>query len=58
MAFGLLSSGAVRAADPEIDYLLQSPVGKDWVTNGGNLTNHRYSTLKGLLPLAILGVRK
>src|SRR5580692_6150698 len=46
MAFGLLSSGAVRAADPEIDHLLQSPVGKDWVTNGGNLTNHRYSTLK------------
>jgi len=33
MAFGLLSSGAVRAADPEIDHLLQSPVGKDWVTN-------------------------
>jgi hypothetical protein len=24
------------AADPEIDRLLQSPVGKDWVTNGGN----------------------
>jgi quinohemoprotein ethanol dehydrogenase len=36
----------VGAADPEIDHLLQSPVGKDWVTNGGNLTNHRYSTLK------------
>src|SRR6266446_6427289 len=35
----------VWAADPEIDRLLQSPVGKDWVTNGGNLTNHRYSTL-------------
>jgi|RhiMetdeSRZDD1v2_1073273.scaffolds.fasta_scaffold53106_1 quinohemoprotein ethanol dehydrogenase len=34
------------AADPEIDRLLQSPVGKDWVTNGGNLTNQRYSTLK------------
>jgi len=46
MTLGLLSSGAVRAADPEIDHLLQSPVGKDWVTNGGNLTNHRYSTLK------------
>src|SRR5271167_3886177 len=44
---GLLLSSAVsvRAADPEIDHLLQSPVGKDWVTNGGNLTNHRYSTL-------------
>ncbi len=36
----------VRAADPEIDRLLQSPVGKDWVTNGGNLTNQHYSTLK------------
>ncbi len=36
----------VRAADPEIDRLLQSPVGKDWVTNGGNLKNQRYSTLK------------
>ena len=46
MAFGLLSTGAIRAADPEIDHLLQSPVGKDWVTNGGNLTNHRYSTLR------------
>jgi alcohol dehydrogenase (cytochrome c) len=34
------------AADPEIDALLKSPVGKDWVTNGGNLTNQRYSTLK------------
>ena len=26
--------------------MLRSPVGKDWVTNGGNLTNNRYSTLK------------
>jgi alcohol dehydrogenase (cytochrome c) len=45
---GLMLTGAaqVRAADPEIDRLLQSPVGKDWVTNGGNLTNQRYSTLK------------
>jgi quinohemoprotein ethanol dehydrogenase len=34
------------AADPEIDRLLRSPVGKDWITNGGNLTNQRYSTLK------------
>ena len=34
------------AADPDIDRLLQSPVSKDWVTNGGNLTNQRYSTLK------------
>src|SRR5262245_8890475 len=36
----------VWAADPDIDRLLRSPVGKDWVTNGGNLTNQRYSTLK------------
>jgi hypothetical protein len=32
MALGLLFSGVaqVRAADPEIDRLVQSPVGKDW----------------------------
>src|SRR5438034_11292157 len=35
----------VWTADQEIDRLLRSPVGKDWVTNGGNLTNQRYSTL-------------
>ena len=48
LACGVLFSGVaqVKAADPEIDRLLQSPVGKDWVTNGGNLTNQRYSTLK------------
>ena len=48
MSLGLLILGAlpVRAADPEIDKMVQSPVGKDWVTNGGNLTNQRYSTLK------------
>jgi len=48
LAGGLVFSGAaqVRAADPEIDDLLQSPVGKDWVTSGGNMTNQRYSTLK------------
>src|ERR1700741_4673384 len=48
MALGLLVAGAmpVKAADPEIDGLLKAPVGKDWVTNGGNLTNQRYSTLK------------
>jgi quinohemoprotein ethanol dehydrogenase len=48
ISFCLLFPGAlpVRAADPEIDRLLQSPVGRDWVTNGGNLTNQRYSTLK------------
>ena len=47
-ALGLLFLAAmpVRAADPEIDRLLQSPVGRDWVTNGGNLTNQRYSALK------------
>jgi len=44
---GLMAgAGAVWAADPEIDRLVQSPVGKDWVTNGGNMTNQRYSTLK------------
>src|SRR6201987_3333727 len=43
MLFGLASTAT---ADPEIDRLLRSPVGKDWVTNGGNLTNQRYSTLK------------
>jgi quinohemoprotein ethanol dehydrogenase len=42
----LLAAMPVRAADTEIDRLLQSPVGKDWVTNGGNLTNQRYSMLK------------
>jgi len=42
----LAGAGTAWAADPEIDKLLQSPVGKDWVTNGGNLTNQRYSTLK------------
>src|SRR4249920_399997 len=46
--FGLqvLAHTPVAAADAEIDKLLRSPVGKDWVTNGGNLTNNRYSTLK------------
>jgi quinohemoprotein ethanol dehydrogenase len=48
MVLGLLFVGAVpvRAADPAINRLLERPVGKDWVTNGGNLTNQRYSTLK------------
>jgi quinohemoprotein ethanol dehydrogenase len=48
LIFGLFVSELtpLRAADPEIDRLLQSPVAKDWVTNGGNLTNQRYSTLK------------
>jgi glucose dehydrogenase len=34
------------AADPEIDLLVKNPAGEDWVTNGGGLTNQRYSTLK------------
>src|SRR5262252_5671685 len=41
----LLGLASIAAADPEIDRLLRSPIGKDWVTNGGNLTNQRYSTL-------------
>ncbi len=47
-AVGLLflKPSATSAADPEIDALLRSPTGKDWITNGGNLTNQRYSTLK------------
>src|SRR5260221_14297985 len=47
-AFGVLLAGVGpgSAADPQIDTLLQSPVGKNWVTNGGNLTNQRFSTLK------------
>ena len=41
-ALGLLLAAAPsQAADPEIDRLLQSPVAKDWVTNGGNMTNQR-----------------
>jgi quinohemoprotein ethanol dehydrogenase len=44
--FCLLIIAPAGAADPEMDKLLQGPVGKDWVTNGGNLTNNRYSTLK------------
>ena len=48
MAFAVFVSetAPVRAADLEIDRLLQSPVTKDWVTNGGNLTNQRYSVLR------------
>jgi alcohol dehydrogenase (cytochrome c) len=36
----------VWAADPETDKLLRQPSGKDWITNGGDLNNQRYSTLK------------
>src|SRR5437016_4199073 len=46
IVFGLLIIAPAWAADAEIDGLLRGPVGKDWVTNGGNLTNNRYSTLK------------
>src|SRR5215472_4347874 len=48
IVLGLSSLAAlpVQATDPEIDHLLQGPIGKDWVSNGGNLTNQRYSTLK------------
>jgi alcohol dehydrogenase (cytochrome c) len=48
IVFGLLiiAHAPARATDAEIDGLLRSPVSKDWVTNGGNLTNNRYSTLK------------
>src|SRR5438876_9722103 len=46
LSFLFFAVRPVLAADPEIDRLLRSPVGKDWVTNGGNLTNQRYSTLK------------
>src|SRR3989449_11097531 len=46
LSFLLLMVKPVPAADPEVDRLLRSPVGKDWITNGGNLTNQRYSTLK------------
>src|SRR3989442_7428290 len=48
MPLALLMVVRVSAADPEIDRLLRSPAGKDWVTNGGTLTNQRYSTLKQL----------
>src|SRR5947207_7627313 len=46
LSFLVFTVMPVLAADPEIDRLLRGPVAKDWVTNGGNLTNQRYSTLK------------
>src|SRR4051794_21911685 len=46
LALFFMAATPAKPGDPEIDRLLQSPVGKDWVTNGGNLTNQRYSTLK------------
>src|SRR5712692_1169741 len=50
LSFLFLMVGPVRAADPETDRLLRSPAGKDWITNGGDLTNQRYSTLKQIDP--------
>jgi len=43
VAFGSLFLGltGAQAADPEIDRLLRGPIGKDWVTNGGNLTKQQ-----------------
>src|SRR6201989_586737 len=46
LGLSLAGAGPAWGGDPEIEKLVQSPVGKDWVTNGGNLTNQRYSTLK------------
>jgi len=48
ISVGLLISliPPVQGGDSEINLLLQSPVARDWVTNGGNVTNQRYSTLK------------
>jgi quinohemoprotein ethanol dehydrogenase len=46
IALSCASGAPAQAADPETDLLLRGPVGKNWVTNGGNLTNQRYSTLK------------
>ena len=47
-ALGVLLAGAGRLGRPirRSTTCCKSPVGKDWVTNGGNLTNERYSTLK------------
>jgi alcohol dehydrogenase (cytochrome c) len=41
-----MGSMAAMAADPEIDNMIRNAPGKDWVTNGGSITNQRYSTLK------------
>ena len=44
----LMSAGCLPASadDPDIDRMVKSPPGKDWVTNGGSIMNQRYSTLK------------
>jgi quinohemoprotein ethanol dehydrogenase len=49
MALGAVLSLLVlsgSAADPEMNRRLRQSPGKDWLTNGGDLTNQRYSTLK------------
>jgi quinohemoprotein ethanol dehydrogenase len=46
LSLPFLVASVALAADPEIDRLVRGQPGKDWVTNGGNLTNQRYSTLK------------
>ena len=46
LSFLFLMVQPALAADPDMDRLVRGPAGKDWVTNGGNLTNQRYSTLK------------
>jgi len=49
MTLSLLFLVLCQSGPPTRDRsLTQSPAGKDWVTNGGNLTNQRYSTLKQL----------
>jgi alcohol dehydrogenase (cytochrome c) len=48
MALGAVLSLLVlsgSAADPDMDRLLRQPPGKDWLTNGGALTDQWYSTL-------------
>ena len=44
----LMPVAPASAADPEIDRLLRSPVGKDWITNGGNQANPTFSAPSGL----------
>src|SRR5207244_495644 len=46
LSFLFLMVQPALAADPDMDRLVRGPAGKDWVTNGGNLTNQRYSTLQ------------
>jgi quinohemoprotein ethanol dehydrogenase len=52
LVFGLLAAmlctmvSLAWAVDPEFDRLQRQSPEKDWLTNGGDLTNQRYSTLK------------